>query len=190
MSKLLPISKLQDDLLRLQEVEETSLESVFSNVSVAKILLIIGGREYVVDIENMLSFGKDITDVSDIELDGSLEKISSWLHTLISAVVEVKKLKKKQHRILERWKAKKIREFRLRNFEKDPNDTRCLREALLDDNNNKEYEELMDEIDEFDAMAEKMEKLYEILSKRNDTLRTLLVNRRETKGGRGREYSI
>jgi len=173
-----------------EEIIQTDLSSLFSNVNVAKLLILIAGKKYVVDLENLLQFSKEVSDISDKQLDNTLEKITAWLYTLISANISVKKIKKKEVREVENWKAKKINEVRSIVAERNPNDTRLFREVLLNIHYKEQYDVFITEIDNLDEMIEKMDKLYEILKIRNENLRTIIRNRREIKGGHGREQGI
>lgn len=173
-----------------EEVVSTDLSSLFSNINIVKLLILIAGKKYVVNLENLLRFSKEVSNVSDNELDNTLEKITSWLYTLISANISVKRIKKRQVRDIENWKSQRISEARSIVAERNPNDTRLFREVLLNIDHKKQYEFYVNQIDELDEMIDKMDKLYEILKIRNENLRTIIRNRRELKGGHGRDQSI
>jgi hypothetical protein len=173
-----------------EETIPTVFDSLFSNVNIVKLLILIAGKKYVVNLENLLRFSKEVSNVSDVELDNTLEKITAWLYTLISANISVKKIKKKHIREVESWKAKKINEVRSLVVERNPNDTRIFREVLLNADYKTQYESYITEIDDLEEMTEKMDKLYEILKIRNENLRTIIRNRRELKGGHGRDQGV
>jgi hypothetical protein len=168
--------------------KELPIEGIFSNPDVTKLLLRIKGQQFLVDVQEILKFSLKIDELSDYDIEGKMEEISSWAHTMSSANADIKVERKALSREYERWKSQKIKEYRNKILERDPADTRIFREVLLDDKNNKEYEEYQSLLDRYDAMSEKMTNFYDIILKRNETLRSIL-KRRDFKGDRGRQHT-
>jgi hypothetical protein len=172
-----------------EEPEEVSIDSLFSDTNVFKILLTIAGKEYIVSVEELLAFKKDINSMSDVELDTYIEKTSSWIFTLVTANIDAKKIKRAKSLEFEKWKAKKFKSIKESQY-KDRITDKGFISYLLSSPEADVYSSKMEEIDKLDLMIEKMDKLYEILNRRVEILRTIIRNRREVKGGYGRNFSV
>lgn len=171
------------------EPEEVSIESLFSDINVFKILLTIAGKEYIVSVEELLAFKKDINSMSDIELDTYIEKTSAWVFTLVTANIDTKRIKRAKTLEFEKWKAKKFKSLKESAY-KDRITDKGFISYLLSSPEADVYTLKVEEIDKLDLMIEKMDKLYDILVRRVEILRTIIRNRREVKGGRGRDFTV
>jgi len=171
------------------EPEEVSIESLFSDVNVFKVLLNIAGKEYIVSVEELLSFNKDINSMSDIELDTYIEKTSAWVFTLVTANIDTKRIKRTKTLEFEKWKAKKFKYLKETQY-KDKITDKGFISYLLTSTESDIYTSKVEEIDKLDLMVEKMDKLYDILIRRVEILRTIIRNRREVKGGYGRNFTV
>lgn len=171
-----------------EEIEEVSIESLFSNVHVFKVLLNIAGQEYIVNVEELLSFKKNLNSMSDNELDTYIEKTSAWVFTLVTANIDTKRIKRSKSLEFEKWKANKYKYIKEINYKEKLTDKAVINNLLISPEADL-YTSKIEEIDKLDLMIEKMDKLYEILSRRVEILRTIIRNRRETKGGYGRDFT-
>jgi len=188
--KEIPVS-LKDfkDDSELTETEEVSIDSLFSNINVFKILLNIAGKEYIVSVEELLTFKKDLNSLSDDELDTYIDKTSAWLFTLATANVDTKRLKRIKNLDFDKWKAKKYKNYKESHYKERTSDKNFIFE-LINSVDGDLYSIKVEAIDKLELMIEKMDKLYDILMRRVEILRTIIRNRRELKGGRGRSFSV
>lgn len=171
MSKLHPLKELNSQNL----IDINSLLEKIKTVSIK-----IEGKEYLVDFSSIISF-KNFNELSDLKLEESLEKISSWLFTLVNSIVQLRSELKSLKRKYKNW------ELSLINASKVYGKSVSNSNLIYQDSNFKDNEIRMSEIDSTESTLELMEDLYEILKQRNETLRSLLKRRSETKFGKGRE---
>jgi hypothetical protein len=167
--------------------KEVSLEYVFKDAELAKFFLNIKGRDYWVDIEDILLISEWDT-VSDRDLDSHIQKVSAYLMTIASSEAELDELSENLKLEFDIWLAKKTEQIRYKH--PDYSEKKLLNEVMIDSEIGPQYETMKKQMNSVKKLIKKTLKFYEILKQRAELLRTLARSRRELKGGRGYESGI
>lgn len=160
---------------------KVSFQELLSDPTLNNILIKIGGRDYLVEILDIISFNKDFNELSDDLISEHLEKMAAWQFTIISAKSELEVELKTKKLEFNLWKNNIYRSFEKKDFESKLTDKKLDR--LLIENHEVLFKEKQLEIYELESLDSQIYHIFEILKQRNETLRSIL-RRRDFKQGK------
>jgi len=183
------MSLLNDETAEKKK-EVASNESVHEEL--ASITIQIKGKSYIIDLSELIKLKTDITsDLSNIELEQQLEKISSYLHTISVAYEEIHSKKWQKELEFDIWYKKKQAEAEEAIFARMQKEvkegirsksntapTKAQIEAWIVTKYGDEYKRLFTELQTLKEQSDFLFREFKILSGRGTHLQTILKSRK------------
>jgi hypothetical protein len=185
--KNLPIRRIGD--FKSLETQESSIsfEELLLEPALNTTLLRLGGKDYFVEILNILSLKSNFNELSEDEINIHLEKMASWQYTLVSAMAELKYDLKVMKLDYDYWRGNLIEQLRMTSGESKPSNER-MNNLLMN-----KYPDViklkLEKIYKLESIVEKTSNIYDILRLRNETLRSVLRSR-DFKKGKGSSNAV
>lgn len=167
--------------------EDISFENLLNVEELQTTLLKIGGKQYFVQVLEILSLKNSFNELADDEIIEHLNKMAAWQYTLITALSDIRYDLKIEKLDYESWRANIGEQLRNTLGEKRPSNDRI--HALIKNKYPDITKMKLEKIYKLESLVDTTASIFEILKLRNETLRSILRSR-DLKKGKGSGVGI